>query len=80
MNDDINTVLTSMASLPQWPAFVAAFKERHDDWVNDTRDARVYTVHAEMVHVTARAAECAHWLDLFEEVSRKVHGPTEDAP
>ena len=79
MKDELNNVMTAMASLPQWPAFVAAFKERHDDWVKDTRDARVYTSHAEMVHVTARAAECAHWLETFESVSRKVHGPSNDA-
>ena len=34
----------------------------------------------ETYDLVARAAECAYWLETFEEVSRKVHGPTDDTP
>ena len=78
MNDDLNTAVTSMASLPQWPAFVRAFREKRESWLNDCKAAAVYQNHAELVQTMARASECDDWIAIFEEVSRKIHGSTDD--
>jgi hypothetical protein len=69
-----------MASLPQWPAFVAAFKDKRESWLTDCKGPAVYQNHAELVQTIARASECDDWITIFEEVSRKVHGPTDDTP
>jgi hypothetical protein len=77
---EVELAVSAMASLDQWKAFVGGFVDRREQWVADTRQPVVYQNHAELASVNARIAECDHWLSIFEEVSRKVHGPTDDTP
>jgi hypothetical protein len=77
---EVELAVSAMASLDQWKSFVGGFMDRREQWVADTRQPVVYQNHAELASVNARIAECDHWLSIFEEVSRKVHGPTDDTP
>lgn len=72
---DLMLALTAMASLPQWPVFVQAFKSRNDDWNEDESRPPVYQNHAELVQVTARAAENRYWIEIFESAEKKATEP-----
>lgn len=73
--DQLKLAITAMASLPQWPEFLKAFKERRRQWLEDTKGPQVYQNHSELVSVTARAAENDHWITLFESLAKRSTGP-----
>ena len=68
----VRVAITSMASLPQWPDFLLAIANRREQWLADSKSPQVYQNHAELVAVTARAAECDYFLELFSEATKSV--------
>ena len=69
MSDENKRLMLAFKTLrddEHFKVIVAEMKARRDGWRTDTRTPAVYQNHAELVMVTARAAELDHWLDMLE--------------